>query len=124
MIGQKRTHANFSVNDLEAAKNFYVGKLGFNVKFEMEGMLLLESGAGTLVGVYYKPDHKPWDSTVMGVEVDDVRQAVGELGSLGINVEKIEGTDESGVMSDPQMGDAAWFRDPAGNWICLEKFQS
>ncbi len=71
------------------------------------------------MNIYLKPDHSPWDSTVFGIEVSDVRSAVNELAESGVLVEKLEATDESGVMSDPEMGEAAWFKDPAGNWICV-----
>ncbi len=118
MLGQNYTHANFSVDDMEAAKRFYVDKLGFRIKRETKYDVMFESGAGTTVGIYYKPDHKPWNATVLGIEVEDVRSAVNELATQGVQVEKIEGTDAAGVMSDPEMGDAAWFKDPAGNWLC------
>ncbi len=119
MLGQNTTHANFSVDDLAAAKAFYVDKLGFGIKRQTEHEMMLESGAGTRVNIYHKPDHKAWESTVFGIEVADVRAAVSELGTLGVQVEKFDGSDDLGVMSDPQMGDAAWFKDPAGNWICI-----
>ncbi|MBA2279141.1 VOC family protein [Candidatus Saccharibacteria bacterium] len=119
MLGQNNTHANFSVDDLAEAKNFYVDKLGFKVKKENENDIVLESGSGTKINIYFKSDHKAWDSTVLGVEVDDVHSAVKELGENGIQVEKLEGSDATGVMSHPEMGDAAWFKDPAGNWVCI-----
>ncbi|HSX36238.1 MAG TPA: VOC family protein [Patescibacteria group bacterium] len=119
MLGQNDTHANFSVNDLAVAKSFYVDKLGFSVDKESEWGMVLVSGTGTKINVYPKPDHKAWDSTVLGIEVSDVAAAVKELATKGIQVEKIEGTNEDGIMSDPEMGDAAWFKDPAGNWICV-----
>ncbi len=119
MIGQNSTHANFSVDDIDAAKTFYADKLGFTVKKETPGGVMFESTAGTRFNVYPKADHKAWDSTVFGIEVDDVKAAVDELKEKGINVEKLDGTDENGIMSDPKMGAAAWFHDPAGNWICI-----
>ena len=119
MIGQNATHANFSVNDMAVAKSFYVDKLGFTIKQETPGGVLFESGAGTRVNIYAKEDHQAWDSTVFGIEVSSVKDAVGELSSVGVNVEKIDGSDENGIISIPEMGDAAWFRDPAGNWICI-----
>lgn len=119
MLGQNNTHANFSVDDVAVAKEFYVDKLGFKVKKETKYDIVLESGTGTKANIYYKPDHKAWDSTVFGIEVEDVRAAVAELSTQGVQVEKLEGADETGVMSDPEMGDAAWFKDPAGNWICI-----
>lgn len=119
MIGQNATHANFSVDDMAAAKAFYVDKLGFTIKRETPYDVVFESAAGTRVNVYTKADHKAWDSTVFGIEVADIKAAVDELKAQGVTVEKVNGTDENGIMSDPKMGDAAWFRDPAGNWICV-----
>lgn len=119
MLGQNTTHANFSVDDMAAAKSFYVDKLGFSVKKESEHDMLLESGAGTRVNIYHKPDHKAWDSTVFGIEVADVRAAVAELNAIGVQVEKFDGSDDMGIMSDPELSDVTWFRDPAGNWICI-----
>ena len=119
MLGQNATHANFSVNDITAAKAFYVDKLGFTIKRETPYDVMFESASGTRFNVYTKADHKAWDSTVFGIEVTNVKDAVGELKAHGVEVEKLDGTDENGVMSDPNMGDAAWFKDPAGNWICI-----
>jgi catechol 2,3-dioxygenase-like lactoylglutathione lyase family enzyme len=119
MVGQYVTHANFSVNDLAAAKEFYVEKLGFRVANEHEGEMMLESGAGTRINIYEKPDHTAWSSTVLGIEVPDVRQAVTELAGQNIEVAKLDFTDESGVAESPTHGTAAWFTDPAGNWICI-----
>lgn len=119
MIGQNPTHANFSVNDLAAAKSFYVDKLGFILKKETDNDFVIESSAGTRANIYLKENHQAWDSTVFGIEVNNVEDAVSELAAIGINVEKLDGSAESGIMSDPEMGQAAWFKDPAGNWICI-----
>jgi catechol 2,3-dioxygenase-like lactoylglutathione lyase family enzyme len=120
MLGQHRAHANFSVDDLAVARAFYVDTLGFGVDHEDDNALLLRDGAGGHVVVYHKPDHRPWDSTVLGVEVDDVKAAVDELAAAGVSVEKLDGTDDDGIMHIPDMGEAAWFKDPAGNWICID----
>lgn len=119
MLGQNATHANFSVDNIDVAKAFYVDKLGFTIKHESPAGVMLESGAGTRVNIYAKADHKPWDSTVFGIEVDDVKAAVDELKTQGISVEKVNGSDEDGIINDPSIGQATWFRDPAGNWICV-----
>jgi catechol 2,3-dioxygenase-like lactoylglutathione lyase family enzyme len=114
MLGQNLTHANFSVDDLATAKSFYIDKLGFTAEKQDEYGIVLRSGAGTRVFVYQKPDHQAWDSTVLGVEVDDVKAAVGELRASGISIEKLDGTDDDGIMTIPDMGEAAWFRDLQG----------
>jgi predicted enzyme related to lactoylglutathione lyase len=46
---------------------------------------------------------------------------VGELRARGISIEKLAGTDYDGIMTIPDMGEATWFRDPAGNWICVSR---
>ena len=119
MIGQNATHANFSVDDIDAAKSFYTDKLGFTIKRDTPAGVMFESVAGTRFNVYAKADHKAWDSTVFGIEVASVKDAIDELKAQGVTIEKVGGTDENGILSDPEMGDAAWFRDPAGNWICI-----
>lgn len=121
MLGQHRAHANFSVDDLPAARAFYVETLGFELEKGDENALLLRDGAGAHIVVYAKPDHRPWDSTVLGVEVDDVKAAVDELVAAGVTIEKLDGTDDDGIMHIPDVGDAAWFKDPAGNWICVDR---
>lgn len=119
MLGDNFTHANFSVDDLGVAKDFYVNKLGFNIKREADYGITLESGKGTRILIYYKPDHVAWNSTVLGIEVEDVREEVKNLKARGVNMEKLDGTDEDGVMTDPNIGAVAWFKDPAKNWICI-----
>jgi catechol 2,3-dioxygenase-like lactoylglutathione lyase family enzyme len=119
MFGQNKIHANFSVDDLSTAKSFYTDKLGFNLVRENKGEITLEAGSGTRINIYEKADHQAWNATVLGIETDDVKDAVSKLKSVGIEVEKLEGSDEDGVMSYPEWGDAAWFKDPAGNWICI-----
>ena len=119
MLQQLSSHANFSVDDMEAAKDFYVNKLGFVVHKELESGLVLESPSGSKVNIYAKDDHEAWNATVLGIEVEDVSRALDDLAAEGVDIEKLPGTDEDGVMHDPDMGDAAWFKDPAGNWICL-----
>lgn len=117
MLNITGTHANFSVDDIKTAMDFYQG-LGFAVKKEVPGGILFESPAGTRVNIYEKDDHEPWDSTVLGIEVDDVVSAVKELNDMGIDMENIPGTDDDGIVKDGEF-EAAWFKDPAGNWLCV-----
>jgi catechol 2,3-dioxygenase-like lactoylglutathione lyase family enzyme len=119
MFGQNAIHANFSVDDLSAAKDFYCNKLGFKLIGENSGQMLLQAGGNTKIVIYEKADHAAWDSTVLGIEVADVGEAVEQLKGQGISVEKVEGTDENGIASHPELGEAAWFKDVAGNWLCI-----
>lgn len=119
MFGSNEIHANFSVDDLSTAKDFYVNTLGFKPVKEVMGQLVLEAGHGTAINIYEKADHKPWDSTVLGIETEDVDMAVKQLQDVGIEMARLPGTDGDGIMRDPDLGEAAWFQDPAGNWICV-----
>jgi catechol 2,3-dioxygenase-like lactoylglutathione lyase family enzyme len=123
MFGQNLVHANFSVDDLTAAQDFYCDKLGFKLLREYQGQMVLGAGGDTKLLVYEKADHRAWDSTVLGIEVRDVEQAVEQLQKIGVNVEKVEGTNEKGILIDPEMGSAAWFNDPAGNWLCVNSMK-
>ncbi len=123
MIGSNPIHANFSVDSIETAKQFYVDKLGFGIMHEGMGMMMLTAGNGTKINIYEKQDHHAWDSTVLGIEVPDVDSALEDLTQQGIAVEQLPMTDEKGVMRDPEHGDAAWFRDPAGNWLCINSMK-
>jgi catechol-2,3-dioxygenase len=121
MFGQNKVHANFSVDDLDTAKNFYSEKLGLKLVRENQGEITLEAGSGTRVNIYKKSDHQAGNVTVLGIETEDVWEAVANLKNVGVEVEKLEGTDNDGVMSHPGWGEAAWFKDPAGNWVCISR---
>ncbi len=119
MIHLKSTHANFSVDDIEKAKDFYVNKLGLRLYKESKDNIVLQSTSESKINIYLKENHTPWDATVLGVEVDDLEAALNELADSGVTVEKLPGTDSNGVYHDADTGDAAWFKDPAGNWVCI-----
>ncbi|MES2876067.1 MAG: VOC family protein [Patescibacteria group bacterium] len=119
MIHITSTHANFSVNDIEAAKDFYVNKLGLRLYKERKDNIVLQSTSESKVNIYLKEDHAPWNSTVLGIEVDDLESALTDLAESGVTVEKVPGTDDKGIMHDTDTGDVAWCKDPAGNWVCI-----
>ena len=109
--------SGFSVDDLPAARRFYVETLGLRVSDEeMDGIMRLHLGGGTNVLVYAKADHTPATFTVLNFPVPDVEQAVDQLVSRGVRFERYENppTDDKGIMraGGPLI---AWFTDPAGN---------
>jgi extradiol dioxygenase family protein len=112
--------SGFSVDDIEAAREFYGGTLGLETSDEM-GMLVLHLGGGGTVLVYPKDDHVPATFTVLNFPVDDIDAAADALIDAGIVFERypgIEGADERGVHRG--FGpDIAWFTDPAGNVLSV-----
>ena len=113
--------SSFSVNDLERAKDFYGKTLGLKVS-EMEEGLELSLTGGTSIFLYPKPNHTPASFTVLNFPVKDIEEAVEELTTLGIKLEKYNQpdlkTDDRGIMKSPGM-QIAWFKDPAGNILSV-----
>jgi len=116
-----KTFSSFSVNDLEKAREFYGQTLGLKVSEPGEG-LELNLANGHTVFLYPKPNHTPASFTVLNFPVKDIEEAVEELTTLGLHLEKYDlpdlKTDKKGVMRGPGM-QIAWFKDPAGNILSV-----
>lgn len=120
------THAfsGFSVDDIDAAIEFYGTTLGLSVQKNAMGALDLELPGGARVFVYPKDDHQPATFTILNLVVDDVEAAVDELNGRGVVTKIYDGlhTDEKGIAHGSATGqgpDIAWFRDPAGNVLSV-----
>jgi catechol 2,3-dioxygenase-like lactoylglutathione lyase family enzyme len=120
MFADTKAFSGFAVPDIEQARRFYGDTLGIEVT-EENGLLTLHLAGGdrpTLI--YPKPDHEPATYTILNFPVEDVEQAVDELTSRGVAIERYEGSgqDEKGIMRG-QGPDIAWFKDPAGNVLSV-----
>ncbi|WP_377268005.1 VOC family protein [Peterkaempfera sp. SMS 1(5)a] len=119
MFRNTRAFSGFAVRDVEEAKRFYGETLGVEVTEEY-GLLRLHLAGGTEVLAYPKPDHTPATFTILNFPVDDIDQAVEELGRRGVRFERYPGleADEKGVFrgGGPYI---AWFTDPSGNILSV-----
>jgi catechol 2,3-dioxygenase-like lactoylglutathione lyase family enzyme len=128
MVEIRDAFSGFSVDDIEAAREFYGTKLGLTVEDESgAGGLRLTLPSGQPVFVYPKPDHEPATFTILNFVVPDIGKAVDDLNAAGV-VTKIYtegsafGTDERGISyssAENPGPNIAWFRDPAGNVLSL-----
>ena len=120
MFKDAETFSSFSVNDLKKAKEFYGGTLGLEVAETKEGLEL--HLPGNTVFIYPKPNHTPASFTVLNFSVDDVEEAVDELGRLDVRLEHYDmpdlKTDKRGIAQGPGPK-IAWFKDPAGNILSV-----
>jgi len=114
-----------SVDNIQAAKDFYVDLLGLEVADESMGLHLNLPGGGNLF-VYEKDTHAPATFTVLNFVVKDINTAIDELVAEGVHFERYDDLpapqDERGVLRGKAAGqgpDIAWFEDPAGNIISL-----
>ncbi|MEW2006774.1 VOC family protein [Microbacterium sp. NPDC079208] len=116
--------SGFSVDDIDAAKEFYGTTLGLDVEVNAMGFLDLRLPRGGSILVYAKPNHTPASFTILNFPVADVDAAVEELNERGVQT-KIYGDDEfpsdsRGIVRGNGHGpDIAWFRDPAGNVLAV-----
>ncbi len=109
---------SFSVDDMSAAKDFYVNKLGFELGAEMTDYALKITKSGQKIHIYPKEDHKPATFTVLNFKVDDIEREVDALTKAGISFEQYDNeymkTNEKGIAERGSLK-MAWFKDPAGN---------
>jgi catechol 2,3-dioxygenase-like lactoylglutathione lyase family enzyme len=117
--------SGFSVNNIAAAKAFYVDTLGLEVVEDNSmNILKLKLKDGNNVLLYPKNDHQPATFTVLNFPVDNIDEAVRSLTGLGVKFEQYPNlkTDETGISRERGGPKIAWFRDPAGNILSvLEK---
>ncbi len=120
------TFSGFSVDDIAAAKQFYVETLGLGQKDSAMGLELSLPGGGR-VFIYQKDDHQPATFTVLNFVVENIDEAVEELKNKDVNFEKYDlgngaEQDEKGILRGVAAGmgpDIAWFKDPAGNVLSV-----
>lgn len=120
------THAfsGFSVDDVDAAREFYSGTLGLTAEIEGMGILTIHLPGGASVIAYPKgKGHQAATFTILNLGVADIDVAVADLESKGVVFERYEGlTDDGGVQRGKATGrgpDIAWFKDPAGNILSV-----
>ncbi|MCE5291359.1 MAG: VOC family protein [Nocardiaceae bacterium] len=124
MLGTSKTFSSFSVDDLDAARKFYVEVLGLSVRDDDMGILHLDLAGGAEAIAYPKPDHQPATFTVLNFQVDDIDATVDELTARGVTFETYPGLphDDKGVLRGRAANrgpDIAWFTDPAGNILSV-----
>lgn len=126
MFKDAKAFSGFSVDDMDAARQFYGTVLGLDAEDGPQGMTLKISGSNG-VFVYSKPDHVPATYTMLNFPVDDIEAAIDELTAKGVVFEHYENlTDEKGIvrgLSSNRGPDIAWFKDPAGNIISVMQQQ-
>src|SRR6266850_2487120 len=122
MFKDSNAFSGFSVNDLDAAKAFYGGRLRLDVRAGPMGNLELHLSSGAMVFIYPKKDHVPATYTILNFPVADVDATVDQLTKAGIKMERYPNAnqDAKGIArgEGPPM---AWFKDPAGNILSVLK---
>ena len=116
--------SGFSVDDIDAAREFYGTTLGLDVEDNPMGFLDLKLSSGASVFIYSKPNHQPASFTILNFPVADIDAAVDDLIARGVQTKIYSDaefpSDERGIVRGNGHGpDIAWFRDPAGNVLAV-----
>jgi catechol 2,3-dioxygenase-like lactoylglutathione lyase family enzyme len=123
MFKDSQAFSSFAVKDLDAAKAFYGGTLGQDVRDGPMGTMELHLATGATVMVYPKDDHEPATYTILNFPVDDVEATVDKLTAAGVRMEQYGREDLSqdakGISRDPNGPAIAWFQDPSGNILAV-----
>jgi catechol 2,3-dioxygenase-like lactoylglutathione lyase family enzyme len=119
-----RAFSGFSVDDIDAAREFYGTTLGLEIRDDPMGFLDLRLPSGGSILVYSKPNHEPASFTILNFPVADVDAAVDDLIARGVQTKIYSDeefpSDERGIVRGGGQGpDIAWFRDPAGNVLAV-----
>jgi catechol 2,3-dioxygenase-like lactoylglutathione lyase family enzyme len=124
MLGDKNCGAVLAVKDMAAAKDFYENKLGLTKAGGDDQMGVLYKSGDSMILVYPSEFAGTNKATAAGWDVgDDLEKVVEGLKSKGV---KFEQYDLPGVTREGDihvMGDmkAAWFKDPDGNILNINK---
>jgi catechol 2,3-dioxygenase-like lactoylglutathione lyase family enzyme len=115
--------SGFSVDDIDAAYDFYSNTLGLEVDKETMGTLGIKLGSGQHVMAYPKPNHEPATFTILNFVTSDIDQTVDDLVAKGVQMERYDNPemaqDERGIARDERGPAIAWFKDPAGNILSV-----
>lgn len=120
MLSDKDAIATVAVKNLETARKFYEGTLGFTKIMEAEDVLAFKTGKSTLF-VYrsqYAGTNKATAVTFVADEVDDL---VRTLKGRGVTFEHYDlpHTTRQGDVHVAGSMKTAWFKDPDGNILGL-----
>lgn len=123
MLSESTVTTMLPVKDLQRARGFYEGKLGFEPKGpQPDGKFLYRCG-GALLALFPKEGGTKADHTALSFEVSDIDARIRELKYAGVEFENydmpgLRTVDHVCVLGSER---AAWFRDTEGNYLCLHE---
>jgi catechol 2,3-dioxygenase-like lactoylglutathione lyase family enzyme len=122
MLVNARLTAFIPVTDIERSRNFYVDTLGCGLVESTPYACVLVVG-GSELRLAKIESFEPLPTTVLGFEVGDVHAEAESLGAKGVHFLDYAGIeqDDAGVWHVPGGGEVAWFLDPDGNTLSIQR---
>ena len=121
MLQQSPMHSYIPASDMDRARKFYEGKLGFTPKREASGGVVYESANGTACFLYPTPNAGTSKASQAFWQVADIEREVAELKGKGVTFEEYDMPGLKTVNSIATAGGAkaAWFKDSEGNIMAV-----
>ena len=119
VITDAPVHPSLATRDLAKARTWYAEKIGWEPTVEPPGTLVYELGSSAFT-VYESEFAGTAKNTVMNWVVPDLPAAVAKLRRNGVTFEDYDFGEirtVDGIMTDPNGGMNAWFKDPDGNIV-------
>jgi catechol 2,3-dioxygenase-like lactoylglutathione lyase family enzyme len=120
MLVNNTIYPALPIHDMKVAMDFYGNTLGLNVVDQNENGTWYQTGTSR-ISLYYSEFAGTNKGTAAIWEVGDPKSTVKSLRTRGVVFEKytLPGAKRRGVMHHFPSYDAAWFKDPSGNLICI-----
>ncbi len=124
MLADRRVHVTLPVADLERARAFYEGKLGFSPYSVQPTAVLYRAGEGTLFAASKGSAVSTGSHTQMAFTSHDLAADVADARARGIVFEEYDLPGFRTVDGIAPVGPnrAAWFKDSEGNLIAIIEF--
>jgi len=108
--------------DYDKAREFYVGKLGFEF-VSLDQFALVVRVGGHKIRIAKVPNFTPLQGTILGWEVQDIAAAATWLRDRGVATEKYPFVQdrELGIWTTPDGQKVAWFKDADGNILSVSQ---
>jgi catechol 2,3-dioxygenase-like lactoylglutathione lyase family enzyme len=123
MLGSADLIAFVPTRDPGKAREFYEKTLGLDFISEDPFALVFNSHGTRLriANVSGVKGFKPAPFTIIGWQVTNVGDTVGDLVKKGVQFERFQGMDQDakGIWKSPSGAKVAWFKDPDGNILSI-----
>ena len=121
MLGDSNVCATLAVKDLAVGRHFYEQVLGLSeTVMESENAVVYKSG-DSMVQIYPSSFAGTNQATAATWDVEDIQATVADLKSKGVEFEHYDmpGVTMDGDVHVMEGEEAAWFKDPDGNILCV-----
>ncbi len=126
MLSDRRVHAIIPTGDLDAARTFYEGVLGFVPLQAIPAAVMYGAGDGSLFAVSRSSGRASGTHTQLAFTTPDIETDMAELRARGVTFEDYDSPALTTVDGIGLIGPnrAAWFKDPEGNILALIQFDA